>query len=205
VLDVLNVGGYTLLGILLLNVSRIVNDKLLLHTFSNVEKLVVEHNNGVGVVQAGSYVASACIIGGALHGEGGGVATAIVFFLIGQVMLIVVSKLYDMITPYHIHEEIKQNNTAAGIAFSGTLIAVGIILMKGSSGDFVSWKYNIGHFAIESLVAILALPVFRFVLDKIIIRKIDLNKEIRDDKNIGAGLMEMVMVVGFAAVLFFLI
>ncbi|MFV2055166.1 MAG: DUF350 domain-containing protein [Thiohalomonadales bacterium] len=204
VLDIINVGGYSLLGIILLNISRVVNDKLLLHQFSNIEKIINERNYGIGAVQAGSYIASACIIGGALHGEGGGIMTAIVFFVIGQVMLIVVSKVYDFFTPYDIQEELLKNNTAAGIAFSGTLIAVGILLMKGSSGNFISWSYNLGSFALESLMAIIILPVFRLILDKLIIRRIDLNKEIQHDKNIGAGLLEMFVVISFAVVLFFL-
>lgn len=203
--DLANVAGYSALGIVLLNISRVINDKLILYQFKNIEKIIDEGNVGTGVVQFGSYLASAFVIAGAVNGEGGGVVTALVFFAIGQVALIIMAKIYDLLTPFNVHDEIASGNTAAGIAMAGSLIALGIILMKGSSGNFVSWNYNLSYFAIESLVAFIILPIIRIIMDKIIIYKIDLNKEIKEDKNIGAGLMEMAMIVGFAAMLFFLV
>ena len=62
-----------------------VNDKIILHNFKNVKELVDDKNVGAGAVQAGSYIASGLIIAGSIHGEGGGLLTAIAFFVLGQV------------------------------------------------------------------------------------------------------------------------
>lgn len=203
--DLLNVGLYTLMGIVLLNLSHIINDKLILHTFVNEKELIEDQNAGTGIVQFGSYVASGLIIAGSIHGEGGGVDTAIVFFLLGQVALIIFSKIYNLITPFNIHDELEQDNVAVGAAFGGTLVALGIILMNAAQGDFESWTYNLSLFVIKALIAFILLPLFRWLLDKIFINHADLNHEISVDKNLGAGILEMANAIGFASILFFLL
>jgi uncharacterized membrane protein YjfL (UPF0719 family) len=203
--DVINTGGYSLLGILLLNLSRIINDKLILRKFSNQKEIIQDRNVGTGAVQFGSYVASGLIVGGAIHGEGGGVLTAIVFFALGQVALILFTGIYNRITPFDIHDEIEKDNVAAGVSFGGTLVALGIILMKGNSGTFISWSENLGYFATDTIIAFIALPLIRIFFDKILIHNADLNTEIKTDKNLGAGLLEMTVAVGFAAILYFLL
>jgi len=203
--DLIVIVEYSALGIVLLYVAHLVNDKLILYKFKNINELVDDKNVGTGAVQAGSYVASGLIIAGAIHGEGGGIVTATVFFGLGQVALIIFAKIYDVITSYNVHDEIEQDNYAAGIAFSGTLVALGIILSKAASGDFISWEHNIFYFSVSALIAFILLPMFRVVIDKLVITNADLNKEIADDKNIGAGFLEFGATVGFAAVLFFVI
>ena len=203
--DLIVVVKYSSLGIVLLYVAHLVNDKLILHQFKNIKELVEDKNVGTGAVQAGSYIASGLIIAGSIHGEGGGLVTATVFFALGQVALVIFSKIYDGITSFKVHDEIEQDNYAAGIAFAGTLVALGIILSKAAGGDFISWEHNTLSFGINALIAFILLPIFRVVIDKIVITNDDLNKEIAVDKNIGAGFLEFGATVGFAAVLFFVI
>lgn len=203
--DLIVVVKYSSLGIVLLYIAHLVNDKLILHNFKNIKEIVDDRNVGAGAVQAGSYIASGLIIAGSIHGEGGGVATAIAFFVLGQIALIIFSKIYDVITSYKVLEEIEKDNHAAGVAFSGTLIALGIILAKAASGDFVSWEYNLSSFVVYALVAFVLLPIFRVIIDKLVISDADINKEISVDKNVGAGLLEFGTTVGFASVLFFVI
>lgn len=203
--DLLSVSTYSFMGIVLLNISRVINDKLILYKFENKAELVEDQNEGTGAVVAGSYIASGLIVAGSIHGEGGGIWTALVFFAIGQLALILFSKIYNVITPYDIHEEIEQDNVAAGIAFGGTLIALGIILMNGSLGNFVSWQYNIQHFVMIAAGAFVILPVFRSLMDKCLIPHFDLNHEIHHTQNVSAGILEFIMVVCFASVVFYTI
>lgn len=198
--DLLNVTVYSILGILFLLISRIVNDKLILSQFCNYKELVDDRNVGTGAVIFGSYVASGLIVAGSIHGEGGGVVTASVFFLLGQVSLVAFSKIYNLITPYDVHDEIEKDNFAVGIAFGGTLIALGIILMNGVSGGFVSWGHNLIRFALFSVGAFLLLPLFRLFMDKVLVSSYDLNRELHKGANVAAGLLEAVMVVCFAVV-----
>jgi len=201
--DLLFVGGYAIFGIILLNISRFINDKLILYKFSNVKEIIEDRNVGTGAVQFGSYIASGMIIAGAIHGEGGGAHTALAFFALGQMALIAFTWIYNRITPFDIHEEIEKDNVAAGIAFGGTLVAVGIILMKGASGSFISWKYNLSLFGMDVVLVFILLPVVRIFFDKVIIPGAALNHEIQSDQNLGAGLLEMIMAISFSIILFF--
>jgi len=203
--DLIVVIEYSATGIVLLYIAHLINDKIILHKFKNIKEIVEDKNIGTGVVQAGSYIASGLIVAGAIHGEGGGIITAVVFFGLGQIALIIFAKIYDAITSFDVHEEIEKDNYSAGIAFAGTLVALGVILSKAAGGDFVSWEQNIFNFSVNALIAFILLPIFRIVIDKLVITNDDLNKEIAEDKNVGAGLLEFGATVGFAAVLFFVI
>ncbi len=201
--DLMVVGGYSFLGIFLLNLSRLINDRFILHSFSNVKEIIEDRNAGTGAVQFGSYFASGLIVAGSIHGEGGGIHTLLVFFALGQIALILFTKIYNWVTPFDIHDEIERDNIAAGVAFGGTLIAVGIILMKGSSGHFVDWGHNLSVFAMDVLLVFVLLPMVRFFFDRIMMPKASLNHEIQNDRNLGAGLLEMVAAISFSVILLF--
>jgi len=202
-MDLVTVGGYTLIGVLLLSVARYINDKLILYKFRNAKEIIEDRNAGTGAVQFGSYVASGLIIAGAIHGEGGGIATLLAFFGLGQIALIAFSWIYNAVTPYDIHEEIEMDNVAAGVAFGGTLVAVGIILMKGASGNFITWTHNLSVFGADALLVLILLPAVRLFFDKLLIPHADLNKEIQLDRNLGAGFLEMTIAISFSGILYF--
>ena len=203
IMDLLFVGGYSIFGVVLLNISRFINDRLILYKFSNVKEIIEDRNVGTGAVQFGSYIASGLIVAGAIHGEGGGMLTAMAFFALGQIALICFTWIYNIITPFDIHEEIENDNAAAGVALGGTLVAVGIILMKGASGNFISWNYNLSIFGMDVVLVFILLPAVRIFFDKIIIPHTALNHEIQFDRNLGAGLLEMIMAISFSIILFF--
>jgi len=201
--DTLAVGGWGLFGIVLLNVSRVINDKFILRKFKNVKELVEDRNVGTGAVEFGSYIASGLVIAGSIHGEGGSVWTALAFFAASQVALVIFALIYELITPFNVHEEIERDNVAAGISFGGTLIALGVVLLNGTVGNFVSWGSNFLNFALYAVVGFILLPIVRFLFDRLIIPHADLNHEIKNDQNVGLGLLEMGIAVSFAVILFF--
>jgi len=199
--DLIQVGAYSMLGLAFLNISRYINDKFILRTFSNVEKLSQEQNIAVGAVQFGTYVATGLIAASAVMGTGGGVVTAIAFFVLGQLSLLLFSLVYDWITPYSIHEAIDKGNVAVGVALGGTLIALGIIVANGVAGDFISWQENLTNLLVVNGVAFIFLPVVRLMMDKLVIPAANLSDEIIQDKNLGAGLLEATVAISFAIVL----
>lgn len=203
--DVLLVGGYALGGIALLLLSRYLNDTLILTGFSTDEEILEDRNPGTGVVRFGSYVASALIVAGAIYGEGGGPLTALAFYALGQVALVLFVWLYDFATPYSLHDEIERDNFAAGIGFSGALVALGLIIMRAVSGDFVSWAGSLSILGLDLLIVFVYLVGVRLFFDKLVIPDSDLNFEIVQDRNVGAGLLEFAVSVGFSAVLFFVL
>ena len=93
--------------------------------------------NGVTNANAGNtfidgvYVGSALVLAGAVSGRGGGLSTALAFFALGQAGLIVIAWIYQWTTRYDFAGEIEKDNVAAGVAFGGNCMAVGIVLMRG--------------------------------------------------------------------------
>ncbi len=201
--DIICFIGYGFLGIVLLNISRLINDKIILYQFSNVKEIIEDRNAGTGAVEFGSYIASGLVVAGSIHGEGGGVTTALVFFLLSQLVLIIFSWLYNRLTPFDVHAEIERDNIAAGVAFGGSLVALGVILLKGAVGNFISWQYNLTNFAICVISGLILLPLIRLFFDKLILPGTNLNYEISHDQNLGLGILEMIIAILFAVVIFF--
>lgn len=203
--DLLLVGGYSVGGIALLLLSRVINDRLILRGFSADHELVEDQNPGTGAVLFGSYVASALIVAGSIQGEGGGPHTALVFYAFGQVALVAFTWVYDWMAPYSLLDQIEKDNVAAGVGFGGALIAIGIIVMRAVSGDFVSWAADLQYLGLNVLLVFVYLVGLRLFFDRVLIPQSDLNLEITRDRNVGAGVLEGAISIGFAAVLFFVL
>jgi uncharacterized membrane protein YjfL (UPF0719 family) len=198
--DLMETGLYGLLGLLLLNLSRIINDKIFFRRFSNVAELVEDRNIGIAAVQAGSYLASGFIIAGSIHGEGGGIGTVFAFYLLGQISLYLLVSVYDWITPYNVHNELENDNLAAGISLGGAMVSLGLLIMKAIDGDFVSWGNHLENYMWTISGAFVLFPVLRFVFDRCMIPGVSLNKEICDDRNAGLAFLEGSLYVCVAAV-----
>lgn len=203
-LDLIEVAVYTLGGILMLNFARLVNARLVLYKFSVDKEIVNDQNPGTGVVEGAMYLATGLIVAGAVHGEGSWL-TAVVFFLIGELCLVVFGLLYVWLSPFDVHAEIERDNVAAGLGFAGGLVSIGIIVMKGIAGDFVDWQTDLLVLGKDILLIFVLLAVVRLIFDRLFLRNSNLQTEIVQDQNWGAGLLEMVVSIGFAVILFFVL
>ena len=199
--DLLTTAGYAILGILLLNVSRLLVDRVLLRDFSTVKEIIEDRNVGTGAVEMGAYVASALIIAGAIQGEGGGPHTAMAFYGVGQLGLLVYGHIYRALCRYDLHAEIERDNVAAGVALGLNLIAIGLISMKGIAGDFLGWEVNLSRFAAAYVVGLVILVVLRFVIDWMLLPGASLQREIAEDRNLNAAWIEGSVLAGIAGVL----
>lgn len=198
--DLISVFIWGLVGILLLQIARVINDKLVLYKFNNFKEIITDKNVGTGAVQFGAFIASALMIRGSLIGEGQGfgesICSLLIFFFAGQIALIIYSKFYQLITRYDIHAEIEKDNIAAGVAFGLSLIAEGVLL----SG------YMAKHDSILGLVAwfilgTIALFIARMLVDKFILPGSLLDEEIQRDHNWGAAIIEGSTAIIFAFIL----
>ncbi len=97
--DMIEIGVYGVLAIVLLNISVFISDKLVLSRFSVREEIIEDQNEGTGVVEGAVSVASGLIIFGAVTGESTslafGILTAVVFWLVGQIALILITYVYN--------------------------------------------------------------------------------------------------------------
>ena len=196
--DLIDIGIYGLLAIILLNLSRLVNDGLILHGFKIRDELIDDQNAGTGAVIAASYIATGLVIFGAVSGEIGGIMTTVIFWALGQVALVLAGLVYEWITPYSIHDEIEKDNVAAGVAFAGALVGIGVIVFHASAGNFISWEVNLQDFAIEVVAGLILLPIVRFISDVILLPGQKLTNEIANQEhpNLGAGFIEATSYVG---------
>lgn len=197
-LDLIEIGVYGAIAIVLMNISIFINDKLLLRKFSNRKEIIEDQNAGTGVVEGSASVATGLIILGAVYGEGGGIDTALVFWAIGQLMLIVTAFVYNMILPYNIHEHIEKDNVAVGIGFAGALLAIANLIRHAIMHDFVSWQSSCFDICITVIVGLVLLPVVRFLTDKILLPGQRLTDEIvnQEKPNNGAAMFEAFAYIG---------
>lgn len=189
--DLIDLGMYGLLAIVLLNLSAWLNDKIILRHFDNEKEIIQDRNAGTGAIEAGNHIAVGMITAGALSGEGG-LLTGGVFWLLGQLVLILATLVYGAILPFDVHREIERDNVAVGVAFAGVLVAIGNVVRLGAQGDFVSWFQNLNDFAVFTVVGLLLLPVVRFLTDRVLLPGAKLTDELvnQEKPNLGAGMIE---------------
>jgi uncharacterized membrane protein YjfL (UPF0719 family) len=196
--------GYAFFGILALNLCRKVVDTAVLHKFSAVKEILVDKNIGTGAVEAGAMVATALMIAGAVSGQGSFV-TALVFFALGLLLLVLFSRFHALMTPYDDHGEIEKDNVAAGAYLGFSLIALGIIVLKATAGDFISWSYNLSSFVVYALIGFLGLAVLQKMILILFLPEANLRDEISRDRNLNVAWISGVLSIGFAAIIFFML
>lgn len=177
------------IGIVLLQIARVINDKLILRKFDNTKELVTDRNVGTACAEAGSYIGSAFIIGAVLTGEAesfvSGITEALIFFFIGQLFLFLFSLIYQVYTRFDLHKEIERDNVSAGLAFGLSLIALSLFL-----AEFITVSSSLAGFAAWFVFGVSALFVIRIVMDKLILPGSPVDHEIEKDQNWGAALIE---------------
>ncbi len=205
--DLIDIGVYGGLGIVLLNLSLLINDKIILHKFCVQKEIIEDRNAGTGVIEAASSVAAGLIIFGAVTGEADklttGLLTAVVFWAIGQFLLVLTSYVYNLITPYNIHDEIEKDNVAVGIGFAGAIIAIANLIRFGIQGEFVGWSNLFTEVGIDVLIGLILLPIIRLITDKILLPGAKLTDEIvnQEKPNCGAALIEAFAYIGGSVLL----
>ena len=157
---------------------------------------------------AATYTGSGLIIAGSISG-GLDIRSVISTFLIAQCGFIIFGLVYQLVTRYDDQKEIGQNkNLAAGIGFSGNLIAFSIILMKGLTVDVeltVAWDLadRLLHMLYYGIAGSLLLVILRFITDRVFLPGGRISEEVVKDKNLNAGYIEATLAISVGAILFF--
>jgi uncharacterized membrane protein YjfL (UPF0719 family) len=196
--DLIDILVYGPLAILLLNLSALINDRFILSEFDIRKEILQDQNCGTGVVEFAVFVATGLNIFGALYGQGGSVFTAIAFWALGQTVLVLIGKYYNLITQYNIHKQIEKDNVAVGIGFAGALIGIGNLLRAASAEHFISWEANLITFGLYMVVGLILLPVARILTDRILLPGRSLADELVNQvkPNQGAAFLEASSYIG---------
>ncbi len=177
-------------------ISMWVNDKWILHEFPNTYEVVSKRNSAVAIVEAGTAIATAMIFSGAFAGSENNFLTEIIWFVIGQAMLVGIAFLYRAVIS-DVAGHLSRQNTAVAFSMGGLLLASGLALGSAVSGPFVGWGVelmNVGLYMGAWLVVMISL---RFVVNFIIVPGARLRHEIAVDGNWGVGLLDGALSVAF--------
>ena len=192
---------WSAVGLALLLISRILCDKLMLPSFSNKVELVRDRNVGVGFVQAGSYISTAMVLRASLMSPVDAslledIGLTVIWFIVSQLLIILYSIVYQKTTKHDIHQDLKNDNAAVGVALAGNIVAFGILL-----SFFIGTYDSILGLIIWALLAIIMLAIVRFVVDKLILPNHSLSKELSEDRNWGAAAIEAITAIGTAMII----
>jgi uncharacterized membrane protein YjfL (UPF0719 family) len=163
------------------------------------EDILAARNIGAGVVTASVLVATGLVYRGAVHLEGENAAIVGVFFALGEGALLLHLLLYEWVTPYNVYEEIHaKSNLAAALSFAGATIAAGLILGHAVERGFTTWRESIQN-SLKYMIPLLVLPLVRYtVVNGLFLGFGSVNREVVEDRNTAAGLVEGATYVGIA-------
>jgi uncharacterized membrane protein YjfL (UPF0719 family) len=199
-----DVAKYSLIILLLQVVADVLGDKIIFAEFAYKEEIVERKNVAVAAGKGAISIATGFILAGAFSSPDSSLWLAILWFLIGQGLLIAIAKLYqEYLTPYNDMTEIKRHNLAAGLALSGVLIAIGYTVGHAVAGVFTSWFTDLLGVFVYIVFSLAVLCVMRKFTDIVILPHVSINDEIATDKNIGAGLIEGTIYVLTAIIIAF--
>lgn len=201
-----DVAKFSIIILVLQLLADLLADKFLFNEFRFTDEILTNRNVAVAVGQAAVSVATGFILAGAFSSPENGILLSIIWFVIGQVLLIAVAKVYQIkLTPYNDMQEIKNQNLAAGFALAGVLVAVGYTVSHAIEGEFTSWVFDLIAVILYIAFSLVFLVLMRLFTDKIILSGVSINDEIAKDKNIGAGLIEgSVYILAAMIIAFFL-
>ncbi len=194
--DIQQIFIYGVSATFLLLLASWISNKVILHKFDLKKEVIVDKNEGSGIIEAAVFIANGLILYGALVGESEtlleGITTFVVYWFIGNVVLIIASKIFISWMSYDIHEAIEKDNVAAGVSFAGAIVAIGIITMNAILDPFVDWTSTLVNISIQTVAGCVLLPIMRVFADKILLPGQKLTDEIinQEKPNIGAGLIE---------------
>ena len=182
--------------IIVMLVAGYVCEKILLPGFDNTKEVVIDKNLGTASVEFGVHIANALVLLSIIQSQGPP-HSAMLFWILAQIVFIIAAKIYEILTPYSIHDELERDNTAVGVALAGVFIGLGNIVSISVNGDFVGWIEDLTTFGTNIIFGFLVLFVVK-QLTSLMLASGNLlhEKQVGDPPNVGAGLLEALGYVG---------
>jgi uncharacterized membrane protein YjfL (UPF0719 family) len=197
--DLIAIAIYGLGAILLLNITTVINEFIIFSKFKIKKEILEDQNAGTGIIEAANYISTGLIILSASKGADSNLMI-LAYWGIAQVALILSSILYNIITPYDIHTEIEKDNVAVGVGYSGSIIAISIIVSNAVSIHFELFSEAITSIISLIVIGFILIPIARLITGKFILSGYSLKDELvgQVKPNIGAGLIEAMAYISVA-------
>jgi uncharacterized membrane protein YjfL (UPF0719 family) len=186
---VAHIALFGMLAIALQIAADRISDRLIFHGLAG--EGVKDDNVSHSVGKAAVSIATGLVLRGSLADPSAGVLACLIWFVVGQTLMILAVLFYCRLTPYDDLAEIKRNNLAAAFPITGILIGLGLVIeaavvAKGDTG-VLDAALRVGKFLGVSLVLVW---VFRLAASRILLPKAKLSSEIVEGKSVAAGLQE---------------
>jgi uncharacterized membrane protein YjfL (UPF0719 family) len=189
---IIDFAEHAVVAILLIYLSRFLNDWFILYHFNNNREVVHEKNIAVAVVEGATYLASAYVIAGAFYDWETGLWLAIVWFLIGQVLLILLGLLYHGLSR-SADTQLDEQNLAVGLSLGSFLLSGGIVCGAIISGPSKGWQQDLLIVTAYIVGWIVLMLVAHVVSDALVFRKSRLGDEVTEQRNLAAALFKAVI------------
>lgn len=185
---------HAILATVLIYISRFLNDWFILYHFSNNREVVQEKNIAVALIEGATYMASAYVIGGAFHDWESSLTTAILWFFIGQLLMVLLAFLYRMVAR-GTDQALDDHNLAVGISLGAFLLACGMICGTIISGPSSGWRQDLLIVAAYLATWIIAMLAAHVVSDRLVFRSSRMRDEVTEQRNIAAALFKAVIFI----------
>jgi len=196
--DVKSVAAYGIGGILAMTVTGLIFAYYSRWTGAPLREQIAEGNVAAGIVAAGIYLASSEVVSGALTGDSGDLVPTVVFWAAGVVALLALTHLFRQLTAYDDAELIKQGNIAAALGYAGLVVAIGMMVGYSASGSFTGYAAGFRDFGLMLLAVLVLYPVRQIIVQMLLLGggfsfyNGRLDREVAEDQNVGAGILEAV-------------
>jgi uncharacterized membrane protein YjfL (UPF0719 family) len=162
---------------------------------------VRDGNVAVALVELGISLATGLVAYGSFAGEGGGLVSALVFFFLGQLALILLTLLYEYITPYDVIAGVRAGNVASGLMLGGMLLAFGFILEASLAGSFNGWVEDLASFGFSATFGIALLLLLRAPIDALFLPGTTLIEAIETSPNPPAVAVAVSVKIALAVII----
>ncbi len=199
--ELLDATVWTFGSLLLLLGALFINDFVIFPQFKNRKEILEDRNTGLAVVEAASFVGTAILIRASLSPqleevEFGEPWLTLIYFVVGQALFLLYSKVYPKVAKIDLHGELEKDNPAVGLAFGGSLLAFALLLGAAKT------RYDsIPTVVVLALGFVFVLGVLRLALHFIFSGKISLVAELQRDRNWGVGFLEAIISLAIAVIL----
>jgi uncharacterized membrane protein YjfL (UPF0719 family) len=185
---------HALLAALLVHLSRYLNDWLILYDFSNNREVVQQKNLAVAIVEGATYVGSAHVVAGAFADWESGLWLALIWFVIGQFLVVVLALLYRAVAP-GVAKSLDDHNSAMGVSLGAFLLSGGIICGVAISGPSRGWQQDLLIVATYIVTWLGVMVITHFITELLVVRSSRVSDEITHQRNIAAALFKAVVFI----------
>lgn len=152
----------------------------------------------VGVVRAAFYIAGGLIISAGLGGYAPsvaeGLASTVVFTLLGLLVLAGAYLISDRVPPFRLSSRVRSGNMAAALIAGGFTVALGLVLRNAIIGDFTGWASGLIGFAVTAVVAVAAFYLLCLAVDRWIITNATLAEVVEGEHLLAAGIVAISLI-----------